>query len=84
MEKLDTNFKSQLIEWGQKTKQEVEFNTVNNPDSGSEKMPFVSNATVDGKVKGTGGGFSKKEAQQNAARHALEKLNEQSLLSDTD
>ena len=79
MEKVDNNFKSQLIEWGQKIKQEVEFKTVNNPDSGSEKMPFVSNVTVDGKLMGTGGGFSKKEAQQNAAQQALEKLREQSF-----
>ena len=74
MEQVDNNFKSQLIEWGQKIKQEVEFKTVNNPDSGSEKMPFVSNACIDGKVMGTGEGYSKKEAQQHAAQQALERL----------
>ena len=74
MERTDNNFKSQLIEWGQKMKQEVEFKTVNNPDSGSEKMPFLSEACIDGKVKGKGEGFSKKEAQQNAAQQALDKL----------
>ena len=74
MEKVDNNFKSQLIEWGQKIKQEVEFKTVNNPDSGAEKMPFLSEAYIDGKMMGTGEGYSKKEAQQNAARHTLEKL----------
>ena len=75
MEKVDNNFKSQLIEWGQKIKQEVEFKTVNNSDSGPEKMPFVSDAYIDGKIMGTGGGFSKKEAQQNAAQQALENIN---------
>ena len=55
-------------------KQEVEFKTVNNPDTGSEKMPFISEACIDGKVMGKGEGFSKKEAQQNAAQQALEKL----------
>ena len=74
MEKVDNNFKSQLIEWGQKIKQEVEFKTVNNPDTGVENMPFVSEAYIDGKVMGTGEGYSKKEAQQNAAQHALGKL----------
>ena len=74
MERTDNNFKSQLIEWGQKMKQEVEFKTVNNPDSGSEKMPFLTEACIDGKVMGKGEGFSKKEAQQNAAQQALEKL----------
>ena len=75
MEKVDNNFKSQLIEWGQKIKQEVEFKTVSNPESGPEKMPFVSNAYIEGKVMGTGEGYSKKEAQQNAAQQAMEKLN---------
>ncbi len=74
MERTDNNFKSQLIEWGQKMKQEVEFKTVNNPDPGSEKMPFLSEACIDGKVMGKGEGFSKKEAQQNAAQQALERL----------
>lgn len=74
MERTDNNFKSQLIEWGQKMKQEVEFKTINNPDSGSEKMPFLSEACIDGKVMGKGEGFSKKEAQQNAAQQALDKL----------
>ncbi len=74
MENVDNNFKSQLIEWGQKIKQEVEFQTVNNPDSGSDKMPFVSKACIDGKVMGSGEGYSKKEAQQNAAQQALERL----------
>ncbi len=77
MEKVDNNFKSQLIEWGQKIKQEVEFKTVTNPDTGPEKMPFVSDACIDGRVMGTGEGYSKKEAQQNAAQHALEKLSTQ-------
>ncbi|MCE1198914.1 MAG: ribonuclease III [Marinilabiliales bacterium] len=74
MESLDTNYKSQLIEWGQKNKQEVEFKTNDTPDTGNEKMPFVCSACIDGKVLGKGGGYSKKEAQQNAARKALDKL----------
>jgi ribonuclease-3 len=74
MEKVDNNFKSQMIEWGQKVKQEVEFKTINNPDIGPEKMPFVSEVWVDGRVQGRGEGFSKKEAQQNAAQQALERL----------
>lgn len=75
MEKVDNNFKSQLIEWGQKIKQEVEFKTVSNPDQRPEKMPFVSEVCIDGKPSGRGEGFSKKEAQQNAAQQALERLN---------
>ena len=80
METVDDNFKSQLIEWGQKIKQEVEFKTISNPDSGSEKMPFVCSACIDGKVMGKGEGFSKKEAQQNAAQQALEKLSAEEIM----
>lgn len=74
MERIDNNFKSQLIEWGQKIKLEVEFKTTTNPDTSHDKMPFVSEAHVDGKVQGRGEGFSKKEAQQNAAQQALDRL----------
>lgn len=80
MEKVDNNFKSQLIEWGQKIKQEVVFKTVNNPDSRPEKMPFLSESYVDGRMMGTGEGYSKKEAQQNAAQAALEKLSSEESL----
>ena len=45
----------------------------------SEKGPanapeFVMNVIVDGLVLGTGSGVSKKQAEQNAARNAFEKL----------
>jgi ribonuclease-3 len=74
LEKSDTNYKSQLIEWGQKNKKNVEFNTLSNPEFGSNNLPFVSEIFIDGEIAGRGEGFSKKEAQQNAARVALAKL----------
>jgi ribonuclease-3 len=74
LEKSDTNYKSQLIEWGQKNRKNVEFNTVSDPEFGSNKLPFISEIFIDGEIAGQGEGFSKKEAQQNAARMALTKL----------
>ncbi len=75
METVDNNYKSQLIEWGQKIKLEVEFKTIGNTDSSPEKMPFVTEVWIDGKVLGRGEGYSKKEAQQNAAQKAIDKIN---------
>ncbi len=74
LEKSDSNYKSQLIEWGQKNKKNVEFNTVARTDGGSEKAPFRSEVVIDGEKKSSGEGYSKKEAQQNAAKAAMLKL----------
>lgn len=71
LEKNDNNFKSQLIEWGQKNKREVEFDTRENTDTGNNKPPFISVIRIDGQIVGKGEGFSKKEAQQNSASKAL-------------
>lgn len=78
LERSDTNYKSQLIEWGQKNKKNVEFNTISNPAPGANKPPFITEIFVDGEIIGRGEGFSKKEAQQNAAQMSLSKLADQS------
>lgn len=74
LEKSDNNYKSQLIEWGQKYKREVDFDTHENPDSGQSHPPFVSVIKIDGQIVSKGLGYSKKEAQQNSAAKALENL----------
>ena len=74
LERSDTNYKSQLIEWGQKNKKNVEFNTINNPSTGINKPPFISEIFIDCEKIGQGEGYSKKEAQQNAAQKAISKL----------
>ncbi len=71
LERSDNNYKSQLIEWGQKNKREVEFDTHENPDSSHQALPFISVIRIDGQIVGKGGGYSKKEAQQNSACKAL-------------
>ncbi len=77
LEKSNTNYKSQLIEWGQKNRKNVEFSTSSNPDFGINKPPFISEILIDGKITGRGEGFSKKEAEQNAAQMALTNLSGQ-------
>jgi len=74
LEKSDTNYKSKLIEWGQKNKRFVEFDTQENPLNNRDKMPFTSIIKVDGGIVGKGEGYSKKEAQQNSACKALTNL----------
>ncbi len=71
----DTNYKSLLIEWGQKHKQSVHFIT---EEKHSEDLvpTFLSRAAVNGEEVGKGEGFSKKEAQQNAAKLAIKTLKE--------
>jgi ribonuclease-3 len=75
IEKKDTNFKSQLIEWSQKNRKEVKFDTIEENSKDKSKPPkFITVITVDNKEFGKGIGTSKKEAQQKAAKEALRKM----------
>jgi ribonuclease-3 len=71
--KTETNYKSRLIEWAQKDRKEVSFQT-DIEDSNSLQPEFISYIKVDSKVIAKGMGSSKKEAEQNAAKHTLKKL----------
>lgn len=75
IEQKDSNFKSQLIEWSQKNKKEIKFETTEEPAPDKTKQPrFVAKIIVEGKELGRGIGTSKKEAHQNAARETIKKL----------
>lgn len=75
IEQKDTNFKSQLIEWSQKNKKELKFDTTEEHTNDKSKQPqFIATVLIDQVELGRGTGTSKKEAQQNAAREALKKL----------
>ncbi len=63
------NYKSGLLEWGQKEKRRVEFRT--DTVSLNGKTGFRSYAEVDSSVLGEGVGKTKKEAEQHAAQKAL-------------
>ncbi|MGB5990318.1 MAG: ribonuclease III [Marinifilaceae bacterium] len=67
---LDTNYKSRLVEWAQKNKKELFFDT-------NESIPpvkgcvFLSQILIEGDVLGEGRGHSKKEAEQKAAKEVI-------------
>ena len=74
IEQNDTNFKSQLIEWSQKNKKELKFETIEESTDKSKQPKFVAIVEINNNEVGKGIGTSKKEAQQNAARQTLAKL----------
>jgi ribonuclease-3 len=74
IEQIDTNFKSQLIEWSQKNKKDVKFETIEEISDKSKQPKFIAVVEIDNKEVGKGIGTSKKEAQQNAAKQTLDKL----------
>lgn len=68
----ETDFKSRIIEWGQKNKKSVSFASFEEADEQSNSPVFISHLIVVDEIIGRGSGFSKKEAEQNAARQALQ------------
>lgn len=87
LEEVDHNYKSQLIEWGQKNKLEITFQTEEEESENSKYSVFVSTIEIGNEIKGRGFGSSKKESQQNAAREAMkhiESLEHDDLPNDED
>ncbi|MFC2137792.1 ribonuclease III [Bacteroidota bacterium] len=70
-----SDYKSHLLEWGQKNKIDVEFDTSESDNYTDNKPEFVSKIIIEERVKGSGMGRSKKEAEQNASKKALMQLN---------
>ena len=67
----DSNYKSQIIEWSQKHKIEIEYYT--DFISGKSKK-FISELKINNKVIGIGRGHSKKTAEQLASQNALKSI----------
>lgn len=79
---IETNFKSKLIEWAQKNKKDVFFDTQEDGVDKALRLPlFISEVEVEEVKMGKGIGTSKKEAQQKAAREALKRINQKELAS---
>ena len=79
LEKLsikESDFKSRIIEWAQKNKQEINFVSREDSSVGSNKAHYTAKLLLEEKEMGTGSGHSKKEAEQKAAEQALSKLDQ--------
>lgn len=68
----ERDFKSRIIEWCQKHRKNIEFQSVVS-SSGNDITPgFETTLLIDGEAEGFGAGRSKKEAEQLAARQFYE------------
>ncbi len=74
VEQSDSNYKSQLIEWSQKNRKEITFETVEEPSENYKQPVFKAVVKINNKQLGSGSGTSKKEAHQKAAKEAFGKL----------
>ncbi len=74
VQNTNTNYKSQLIEWSQKNKKAVSFDTADESKNDGKQPWFTATIEVDNELLGKGSGTSKKEAQQNASKVALDKI----------
>lgn len=70
----EVNFKSRLIEWGQKNRIDISFELIENFVDKDNNQVFQTAVKIFEETAGLGVGFSKKESQQNAAKMAYKKL----------
>lgn len=74
--KTEIDFKSRLIEWGQKNKLEVKFDVVDSYYDSNHNPIFHSNVLIADIKIADGVGYSKKESHQKAAEKALKIIEE--------
>lgn len=68
----DRNYKSQLLEWAQRSKYKLDFATeMLSFDKASNTYQFKTQVLIDNRVIGEGTGSNKKESQQTASKAAL-------------
>lgn len=72
----EVNFKSNLIEWGQKNRLPISFEIIESFQEEQSNPVFQTAAVLveTGEHIGIGIGYSKKESQQNAAQMAMKKI----------
>ena len=68
-----SDYKSSLQEFVQTEQKSIEY-VITNEEGPAHNKTFTMDVMIDGMVYGTGIGSSKKEAEQEAAKYALEKL----------
>ncbi|MBN2485977.1 MAG: ribonuclease III [Bacteroidales bacterium] len=71
LSETEIDFKSRIIEWGQKNKKDINFTCLDESAEHGKTPFFVSHLLIGDEIIGIGSGTSKKEAEQNAAHQAL-------------
>lgn len=74
LKQSDSDYKSKLIEWAQKKKVEIIFDSHEEIPGTGKPPQFVSYIRMMNEELGRGVGHSKKEAEQKAAKNALENM----------
>lgn len=67
----DPDYKSRVIEWAQKNRLDVSFQTREESETGKKSPLFVATLYLNHEKRGNGRGYSKKEAEQRAAKEVL-------------
>ena len=70
----EVNFKSKLLEWSQKNRVRMEFQMLKQKKDDSGNSIFSFQVLLEGVAGEQGTGYSKKEAQQQAAKETLQRL----------
>ena len=78
--KEDDNFKSKLIEWGQKMQYRIDFELISENIIGTNSPTFRTRVCIEGIEAGVGFGYSKKESQQLAAKEAMRHIRKKTEL----
>lgn len=83
LSRKEVNFKSKLIEWGQKNRFLIEFNLLEQSVDEELNPVFETQVMVENVPAGQGKGYSKKESQQEAAHETLNKIKNDPQFIDT-
>ncbi|MDR2474835.1 MAG: ribonuclease III [Bacteroidales bacterium] len=76
----EVNFKSRLIEWGQKKRVGITFDLVKSFKDKEHNQMFQTRIRISDIEVGIGVGYSKKESQQKAAKTALKKIHSKNFI----
>jgi ribonuclease-3 len=76
LEHTEVDFKSLIIEWAQKNKKEILFDSSDEMNPDNKQIHFFVDLFIDNKRFSSGEGMTKKEAEQHAAEAAIHGLNE--------
>lgn len=74
LETLDTNYKSQLLEYSQKNQKNISYSLMEHYRTKSNRERFRISVSLDDKILAIAEGFSKKSAEQEASHRALKKM----------